>query len=328
MTTFASAPVAVIDVGSVSCQLLITDGTTRLRRSMDTLLGGASMTTTGTVSGRAVDAAGLDRLRAALDQHRAAIDEIGVGDRLRVVTTSVGRRATNVAELIDVVTGVVGVAPEVIDGETEARLAFAGAVGEGRFTAEVDDPVLTVDVGGGSTDLAFGSAVSGTTGLVSLPVGGDLLTSAYFDSDPPRPEELSAALSVVELHLDDVRRDVPALMPALETVTVIGLGAVVTLAAIEIGLADVDPLNGDGDGPLDGFQLERDALEDVFRTIATENREDRAFNPGLPPTRVDGIVGACAIVAETMRQFDLDAITVSQRGLVDGVASEMLTAVG
>ena len=66
----------------------------------------------------------------------------------------------------------------------------------------------------------------------------------------------------------------------------------------------------------------------AFRTIATENREDRSFNPGLPPTRVDGIVGACAIVAETMRQFDLDAITVSQRGLADGVASEMLTAVG
>lgn len=328
MTSFASPPVAVVDLGSVTCQLLITDGDARLRRSVDTLLGGASMTTTGKVSGRAVDADGLDRLRAALVEHRATLDEVGVGDRLRVVTTSVGRRATNAQELLALAESVLGVTPEVVDGITEARLAFAGALGRGRLVAEADDPVLTVDVGGGSTDVAFGTAVDGPTGMVSLPVGGELITSTYFDSDPPRPEELSAALSVVELHLDDVRRDLPALVPALETVTVVGLGAIVTLAAVEVGLADIDPLNGDGDGPLDGFRLERDALEDVFRTIATENRQDRAYNPGLPPALVDGVVGACAIVAETMRQFDLDAIIVSQRGLADGVASEMLTAVG
>jgi exopolyphosphatase/pppGpp-phosphohydrolase len=135
---------------------------------------------------------------------------------------------------------------------------------------------------------------------------------------------LSAALSVVELHLDDVRREHPELVAALGSATVLGLGAVDTIAAIEVGLAGFDPGNGEGDGPLHGFELSRLAVEDVFRTIATEGRADRAHNPGLPPARVDAAVGACAVLVETMRQFGLDQITVSQRGLLDGVAREMI----
>lgn len=327
MTAFANRSVAVIDIGSVSCQLLITDGVSRLRRGIDVILGGASMSATGQVSSREIDDAALARTAEALQRHVATIAEIDTAMPLRVLTTAPGRQAANSSTLLDLAQRVTGVRPEVVTGEHEARLAFTGAVAGARFTTDPDDPVLTVDIGGGSTELSFGSAKDGPRAAVSLPVGGALLTSAYLDSDPPRPEELSAALSVVELHLDDVRRELPALVPALETVTVVGLGALVTLAAIEVGLADDDPNNGEGDGPLDGFELARDALEDVFRTIATETRADRAFNPGLPPTRVTDIVGACAIAAETMRQFDLDTITISQRGLADGVAAEMLPAI-
>ncbi|MEL7157564.1 MAG: hypothetical protein AAFN30_13295 [Actinomycetota bacterium] len=315
----------MIDLGSVSCQLLVTDGTSRIRRAVDVVLGGASMSVTGEVSGRTIDDAALARTTEALTQHLDTIAGIDGSMPLRVLTTSPARRAVNAQALLDRVADATGVEPEVISGSDEARLAFAGAVGDGRFTAERDDPVLTVDIGGGSTEVSFGAADGPSAGL-SLPVGGALLTSAYLDGDPPRPEELSAALSVVELHLDDVRREVPALGPAMPSLTAIGLGALVTLAAIEVG-SDDDVHNVDGDGPLDGFVLSRPALEDVFRTIATENRADRAHNPGLPPSRVADIVGACAIAVETMRQFDLDAITISQRGLADGVAAEMLATV-
>jgi exopolyphosphatase/pppGpp-phosphohydrolase len=158
-----------------------------------------------------------------------------------------------------------------------------------------------------------------------MPIGGMLLTSAYLASDPPRPEELSAALSVVELHLDDARREAPELVAALGSATVLGLGAIATVAAIEVGLsADLMNGDGDGDGPLHAFELSRVAVEDVFRTIATESRQDRAHNPGLPLTRVDAIVGACVVLVETMRQLALDRVVVSQRGLLDGLARELI----
>ncbi|MEM8925936.1 MAG: hypothetical protein AAGD35_20720 [Actinomycetota bacterium] len=339
MTSFAATPVAVVDIGSVSCQMLMTDGRTRLRRSVDTLLGGATMGANGKVAPRPFDAGALAHTEEVLVGYAAAASDAGAST-VRVVGTASARRAPNASDLAALVERTMGAPLEILDGEDEGRLAFtgamgtlAGAVGEGGGEATaalvaVDDPVLTVDIGGGSTEFTLGSLDRGPTDSISIPLGGALVTAAYLHGDPPGPDELSAALSVVELHLDDVRRELPALTPALASINVVGLGAAVTLAAIEIGLADADPHNGDGDGPLHRFELTREALEDVFRTIATEDRDDRAHNPGLPPSRVHDIVGACAVLVETMRQFDLDAVTISQRGLADGVASEMLAGVG
>ncbi len=162
----------------------------------------------------------------------------------------------------------------------------------------------------------------------SIPVGGSVLSGGFLNGDPPLAEELSAALSVVELHVEDAKRELPGLVPALETATIVGLGAISTIAAIEIGYrgdgGEADLGDGSGDGPLHGFLLSRQAAEEVFRTVATESRADRAFNPGLPHSRVDDIVGGCAILVEILRQLDIVQLVVSQRGLLDGVASEML----
>ncbi|MFW2381573.1 MAG: hypothetical protein ACN4GZ_07430, partial [Acidimicrobiales bacterium] len=131
-------------------------------------------------------------------------------------------------------------------------------------------------------------------------------------SDPPRPEELSAALSVVELHLDDVGRELNAdrspddgrspFEMVVRDGDVIGIGPVfANLAAVELGHA--------GEA-IDGFELTRDAVEDVFRTIATEALEDRVHNPGLDPAWAASMVGGACIVVETFRCWDLEAITI------------------
>ena len=90
------------------------------------------------------------------------------------------------------------------------------------------------------------------------------------------------------------------------------------MAAVEIGLAAYDR------DELHGFVLERSAAEDVFRTLATESAADRGFNPGLEADRVDLIVGGACVVVETMRQLNIEEITVSQSDLIDGVAAEMM----
>jgi exopolyphosphatase/guanosine-5'-triphosphate,3'-diphosphate pyrophosphatase len=151
-------------------------------------------------------------------------------------------------------------------------------------------------------------------------MGASRLTDAYLPSDPPGPDELSAALSIVELHIDDVRREVPGLADALgSSGLVIGVGGTLsTMAAVEIGLPRYDR------DRLHGFVLDRPAAEDVFRTLATESAADRAFNPGLEADRVDLIVGGACVVVETMRQLDIDQITVSQTDLIDAVAAELL----
>jgi exopolyphosphatase/guanosine-5'-triphosphate,3'-diphosphate pyrophosphatase len=129
-----------------------------------------------------------------------------------------------------------------------------------------------------------------------LPVGVVTLLDRELHTDPPRPEELTNAIAAVADELDDVIRLAPAIVDA--GVEVDGDDAR-AIAAVEVG----------GHAPLP-FTLSRDAAEDVFRTLATETRVERARNPGLPRELVESIVaGSCAMVA-VMRRLQLDSVTV------------------
>ena len=148
-------------------------------------------------------------------------------------------------------------------------------------------------------------------GGISTDMGSVRLTEKYVESDPPKPEELVACLSVAEAHLDDVAREVPMAMGASQLV---GLaGTVSTAAAVEIGLAEYDR------DKIHHFRLTREAVEDVYRTLVTEAREDRKFNPGLEEGRVDTIVGGMCILARIVRYFDADDVLVSESDILDGL---------
>ncbi len=302
-----SGPVAVIDLGTVSTRLLITGTDTRV--AVVTRLG-ESVHRDG-----AFGASAWDRLAGPLDDFVARIRTHGVTD-VRVVATSSARDATDREWFFDQVEGVVGHRPRLLDGETEARLTFAGATS----ALPAGHSVLLIDIGGGSTEYVLGRAGSEPTETWSADVGAGRLTDAYLESDPPRPEELSSALSIVEAHLSDVRVALPGLADVLADPNhvVIGVGGTITTtAAVEIGLADYDA------SVIDGFRLTRAAAEDVFRTLATEPLEDRICNPGLSADRGPVIVGGCCVLVETIRQFGIDVITVSDRDLLEGVAAEV-----
>ena len=99
------------------------------------------------------------------------------------------------------------------------------------------------------------------------------LTEEFIENDPPLPEELHACLTVAGGHIDDAVREIPKINEAL---TLVGLaGTVSSVAAIEIGLEKYDRER------IHHFRLSKDAVEDVFRTLATENRQERTSNPGL-----------------------------------------------
>ncbi|MEZ5410502.1 MAG: hypothetical protein R2761_20920 [Acidimicrobiales bacterium] len=325
---------AAVDVGSVAAKILLTDGTERVRLGVDTMLGGSRLAANGETTGETLAGPGLERLEGALGRFRELVDHHQPSS-LQAVTTAPGRFAANPEVLSELVDRHLGVPLTVLDGPTEARLAFAGVASDPALVRAAvggaGDPaprkVVTIDLGGGSTELAAGpTGASAASQVWSVPIGGRSITAAYIHSDPPRADELSAALSIIELHLDDVRREAPELVADLGSAVVVGLGAVVTLAAIEVGLVDGDPNTGSGNGPLHGFVFSREAAEDVFRTIATEHRADRVHNPGLPPTRVDEIVGAGAVLVETMRQLGLTQLVVSQRGVLDGLLAESASA--
>ena len=295
--------VAAIDCGTNSTRLLVADGEGRtVERLMRITRLGQGVDATGRLAPEAVD-----RTVAVLREFRDVMDRHGV-ERVRMTSTSAARDASNRDDFFAAAQAVVGVAPELLGGEEEARLSFLGA------TAELDPddgPFLVADIGGGSTEFAVGVPPE-PDGVLSADIGCVRLTEKFLHSDPPQPEELSQAFDVVRGHLDDVARVIPSV---LDVRRFLGLaGTVTTMAAVELGLGTYDR------DRIHHFVLTRAAAEDVFRTLATERRADRLHNPGLEEARADVIVGGAVIVTAIMRYFEFEECLVSEADILDGLA--------
>jgi exopolyphosphatase/guanosine-5'-triphosphate,3'-diphosphate pyrophosphatase len=295
---------AAIDIGSNSTNLLIVDqsGKTLERIVRSTRLG-ANLATTGALSTDAIQ-----RTLDCLGEYESLIKQHNVVRR-RTVATAACRVANNTNQFFAEVKKISGAEPELISGEIEGALSFVGA------TSALDEKMstLVVDIGGASTELMVGTETLDFA--VSLPFGAVNLTEAELHRDPPRPEELTNAISLVSDAVDDVAHNYP-LIGHVERVVGVA-GTIVTVAAVEVGQKTFDP------SALHKLKLSREAVEDVFRTLATEPLSDRVFNPGLPRDRADIIVGGCCVLVAVMRRLQISEIVISQYNLLDGLISEL-----
>jgi exopolyphosphatase/guanosine-5'-triphosphate,3'-diphosphate pyrophosphatase len=310
-----SRRLAAVDVGTNSVRLLVADveghdpADARIhivdRRMRITRLGQSVNAT------RRLQPDAVERTVAVLREYRAAMDEKGV-TAVRATATSAARDATNRDDFFGPAADALGAELELLSGEEEARLSFLGA------TAELTDepaPYLVVDIGGGSTEFVLGT--SKPEGLISVDIGCVRVTEQFLASDPPAPEELSAAVSVVRDHLADVARELPGISGAQ---TLVGLaGTITTVAAVEQGLPEYDRER------IHHFRLSKAAAEDVFRTLALEPADVRRHNPGLEAGRVDVIVGGAIVLVSILRAFAFDEVLVSEADILDGLVRSQVT---
>src|SRR5438270_9812497 len=297
---------AGVDCGTNSTQLLVSDsGEHTIERLMRITRLGQGVDATGALAPDAVKRT-LDVLR----EFRQVMDSHGV-ERVRMTATSAARDAANRDEFFAAAEEIVGVGPELLTGEQEARLSFLGATSQ---LDPAEGPFLVVDIGGGSTEFAVGTTEPDA--VLSLDIGCVRLTEKFVHHDPPAPEELSQLVSVTRDYLEDVAREMPA---ALDAKRFVGLaGTVSTVAAVEQGLAEYDTER------IHHFVLTHDAAEDVFRTLATAKRADRIHNPGLEEARADVIVAGTAILVSIMRYFEFDECLVSEADILDGLVLSLL----
>lgn len=161
---------ACIDIGSNTTRLLVADvgeGTLAevTAEKAFTRLGSA-LRRTGAVPEEALAA-----LAETVAVQGAVASSLGA-ERLRVVATAAIRAARNAPALVAAVRARSGLDVEVLEGDVEARLAFAGAT-RGR---DWEGPLAVVDVGGGSTEIAVGEPGAGVRWAVSVPLGSSSLT--------------------------------------------------------------------------------------------------------------------------------------------------------
>jgi exopolyphosphatase/guanosine-5'-triphosphate,3'-diphosphate pyrophosphatase len=299
-------PVAAIDIGTNSTNLLIADaqGNDIVREVHVTGLG------RGVVHNNMLNEDAIARTIARLQNYATLIQQHEVGT-IRVTATEACRRATNASTFLDQAEAVLGTRPLIIAGTEEGRLAYSGALSH---LPAHEGITLVIDIGGGSTEIMIGEKT--LQHAVSFPVGTVVLTESHLSHDPPRPEELTNAIGLVTDFMDDLIRDHPEVLNASRVVGV--AGSIVTIAAVEIGLQEFDAT------ALHGARMTRENVEEVFRTLATETLANRKFNPGLPADRADVIVGGCCVLVGVMRKLRVSEIMVSVNNLLDGLVRDEL----
>jgi exopolyphosphatase / guanosine-5'-triphosphate,3'-diphosphate pyrophosphatase len=306
---------AGIDIGTNSVRLLVlNDQGNSLARTATVTKPGQ-----GLVNGH-LNADSIARTVAAVGAAVELASQHGLvvsAHNTRVTATSAARNALNGAEFLDAVEAAAGVRPEVLSGEAEGSLAWAGAMQEFEPRLSVNgNPQLDalIDIGGGSTEFVVGYAGQEPLGVMSIDVGCVRMTEKFLPVDPPAPEDLSGLISVVHSFLDDVQRELPLIDDATRFIGV--AGSIVNVAAVELGRYSREDIHQ--------MWLPRAAAEDVFRTLALEVPLDRAANPGLHPDRVGTVVAGAAILVTILRHFDLEGVWVSETDLLDALAASAL----
>ena len=306
------ATVAAIDCGTNSTRLIVVAADhTVLDRQMHVTRLGQGVDAVG-----ALDPEAIERSLAVLRRYRHRMDELDV-EALRMVATSAARDACNAEEFFAAATDIVGVRPELLTGEEEGRLSFAGATAHLPDGFATGAPVLTVDIGGGSTELAAGvPAIPETVRALSLDIGCVRVTERFLNHDPPTQSELSEAEEFVRTQLDGAR---PLAQGLASGGPVIGLaGTVSTLSALENQVAQYSRQ------ALHHSVLSNAAVERWLRTLAAEAASARLQRPGMIEGRADVIVGGVLVLDSVMKVFERAWCLVSEDDILDGLAASVV----
>ncbi len=307
--------VAAIDCGTNSIRLLIADidperaALTDLTRQMKIVRLGEGVDRTGRLS-----EAALDRTIGALGGYAELIQRLSPA-AVRMVATSATRDADNSQEFVDRVKEVLGVAPEVVTGDEEARLSFTGATRELAGTALVQTgaclpPYLVTDIGGGSTEFVLGDP-GGVSAARSVDIGCVRMTERHLHGDPPTAAEVAAATADIDKALALVAESVPV----DQARTLIGLaGSVTTVAGIALELRAYDPAR------IHHSRIPADQVHAVTSQLLAQTRAQRAAIGVMHPGRVD-VIGAGALVLDRiMTVFGFAEVLVSEHDILDGIA--------
>ena len=331
--------VAAIDCGTNTIRLLIAEadrdqsGRPRLevlRRRNEIVRLGQGVDRTGML-----DPEALERTLRVVAAYAADCDELGVapGEAVRrFVATSATRDASNREDFVAGVRRLLGIKPEVVSGQEEARLSFSGSLlgARGAEGAEVQGragrvpaPRLVVDLGGGSTELVLG--VDEPSAAISLDTGSVRITERFLSSGVTVGAEAAARAEVRGL-LDDAERVVDLSAPG----RLVGLaGTITTVTAHALGLQDFDPQ------ALNGAELSPEAVLASCEAIIHSTAEQRASWGYLAPGRRDVIAAGALVWSEVVTRVverttasgrPLERVTTSLYDILDGIALSLVPA--
>jgi exopolyphosphatase/guanosine-5'-triphosphate,3'-diphosphate pyrophosphatase len=297
--------VAAIDCGTNSIRLLVADvdsaGMHELRRDMQVVRLGQGVDATGRFADEAIA-----RTFAACDEYAAVCRDLGV-ERVRFVATSATRDAANRDVFVAGVRDRLGVLPDVISGDEEATLSFAGATRE--LLGRQPSPFLVVDIGGGSTEFVLGEHAP--QAARSVDIGCVRMTERHRFSGRPDPRLIDAAIADIDAAIARACEVVPV-ERAATFVAVAGSATTVAAMALHLPAYDREAIHG--------TVLTRDQVRGVSDAFLAMDSAQRAALPFMHPGRVDVIPAGALILRRIMEVCGIAEVRISEHDILDGIA--------
>ncbi|PNV67558.1 exopolyphosphatase [Enteroscipio rubneri] len=310
--TAMSAPgrYAAIDIGTVTCRMLVADidergRLTELDREYAITNLGEGVDASGVLRPeamrRVVDA--IVRFQEVLAAYKAP-DAPDV--RVTAVATSAARDADN-SEEFGALLRDAGIELTVIPGEREAALSFAGASCE--FGGE---RLIVVDIGGGSTEVIVGTAGCEPDRMHSFDIGCRRVTEKFLASDPPSKDELAAARSWIAkgMHPFFERLRVADHVPN-RLVAVAGTATTVVSVHEHMKVYDATRVHK--------AIVARPMLDSVYDELRCAPLAERQKIVGLDPGRAPVIVAGMIILQTVLDLAGFDSFTVSETDILHGI---------
>jgi exopolyphosphatase/guanosine-5'-triphosphate,3'-diphosphate pyrophosphatase len=305
---------AVVDVGTNSIKLLVADVSGRevqpvREESKQTRLG-RGFYETHRLQPEAIEATA----KTIAEFSETAKKNQAVS--IRVIATSAARDAVNSDELGWAIETASGLKMEIISGEEEAALVFRGVTTD---TAYSNEPLLLLDVGGGSTEFILGQGERKWFAQ-SFPLGTVRLLEKNPPSDPPNAEELLRCRKWVRKFLE--REVVPTLnLEQLDgadphefkmgnRLRFVGTGGTTSiLGRMEAKLESYDRTK------IEATRLILERMHWHVEHLWNLPLEKRKHVIGLPPNRADVILMGVVIYEAIMEKFGFTELRISTRGL-------------
>ena len=296
--------VAAIDCGTNSIRLLIADidgnNFREIVRDMEIVRLGQGVDQTGQFHPDAIA-----RTLAAVDKFAAEIAKRGV-EKIRFCATSATRDATNRHLFVDGVRERLGIELEVISGDEEAALSFAGAI---KDLDPSDGPFLVVDIGGGSTEFVLGTST--VEAARSVNIGCVRMSERHFASDPATPEQIEAARRDIQAAIAQAA----AVVPITKAKTLVAVaGTATTVAAAALDLPEYDRY------AIHLSRISAQQTHDAATMFATKTREQRISLGYMHPGRVDVIAAGSLVLSEIMKATGATEFVASESDILDGMA--------
>ena len=238
------------------------------------------------------------------------------------------RAAENGGEFLDRVEAETGLVLEIIDRETEARLAVSGC---GSLVERDTDGVVLFDIGGGSSEIALidlsrqrsPRLASHIVSWTSLPVGVVSLAERFGGRDVSRAS-FRAMVDDVAAHLGRFEgRGRLDHMVAGSRFHLLGTsGTVTTLAGVHLGLERYDRRR------VDGLWMDRSSVDGMVERLLGWEFHERVANPCIGADRADLVLAGCAILEAIREVWPSQRLRVADRGLREGILSELMAEEG